>query len=174
MEYKLKIGPETRSVKAEPLDQAGCCTITVGDQAKTLEVKAVSPNHFHLTVNGRASSVFVAPTGDGTWVWNDGRARLVFDADKTDRKKSRGPGADAPTEVTPPTPASVVRIVVETGSLVKKGDPCVVVSAMKMEITLPAPYSGTVSAINTEVGAQVSPGDILVDIERAEEEQTDD
>ena len=63
------------------------------------------------------------------------------------------------------TPASVVRVLVEVGREVVKGQGLVVVSAMKMEMTLVAPYSGTVKAVNTLVGAQVSPGEILVEIE---------
>jgi biotin carboxyl carrier protein len=53
---------------------------------------------------------------------------------------------------------------------VVKGEALVVVSAMKMEMTLVAPYSGTVRAVNTQVGAQVSPGEILVEIEALTEE----
>ncbi|MFN3535585.1 MAG: acetyl-CoA carboxylase biotin carboxyl carrier protein subunit, partial [Desulfatiglandales bacterium] len=55
------------------------------------------------------------------------------------------------------------------GDLVKEGEPLVVVSAMKMEYTLKAPYGGRVKKVNTRVGAKVNPGDILVDIERTEE-----
>jgi biotin carboxyl carrier protein len=73
-------------------------------------------------------------------------------------------------EVTPPTPAAVVRVLVEEGQKVVKGQGLVVVSAMKMEITLSAPYSGIVRAVNTNVGDQVKPGDILVEIEAHAEE----
>jgi len=40
-----------------------------------------------------------------------------------------------------------------------------VVSAMKMETTLKAPFDGVVKHINTRVDARVMPGDILVDME---------
>jgi 3-methylcrotonyl-CoA carboxylase alpha subunit len=59
----------------------------------------------------------------------------------------------------------VVRILVAAGDTVEKGQGVVVVSAMKMEMTLVAPYSGTVRAVNTQVGDQVSPGEILAEIE---------
>jgi biotin carboxyl carrier protein len=57
------------------------------------------------------------------------------------------------------------------GQVVDKGTPLVVVSAMKMEITLSAPFSGRVIAVNTEVGAQVRPGEVLVDIEPLPKEE---
>jgi biotin carboxyl carrier protein len=67
----------------------------------------------------------------------------------------------------------VVRILAEVGQSVTKGTPLVVVSAMKMEITLSAPYDGVVTAVNSEEGAAVSPGEILVDIEKQVEEEAD-
>ena len=51
------------------------------------------------------------------------------------------------------------------GDRVRKGQGLVVVSAMKMEMTLSAPYAGTVTLVSTEAGAKVSPGEILVEIE---------
>ena len=88
-----------------------------------------------------------------------------MDADKAEQRKARrrGPGQDS-NLVTPPTPATVIRLMAEVGQEVEKGQPLVVVSAMKMETTLAAPYEGVVKAINTEAGARVSPGDILVEI----------
>ena len=70
--------------------------------------------------------------------------------------------------VTPPMPGQVIAIEVAAGDTVEKGQIVAVVSAMKMETPLKAPYAGEVTAVNTEVGAQVNPGDILVEIARAE------
>lgn len=42
-------------------------------------------------------------------------------------------------------------------------------SAMKMEITLSSAFNGTVTSVNTKEGVNVSPGDILVDIEADQE-----
>jgi len=169
MEYKAKIRENTQTVTIEPLDENQITTITLGEGARPLKVGVISPHHLYLNLNGRAANVFVARTPEGTWVWSDGRARLVEDANKTVSRSTRrrGPG-DTPGEVTPPTPATVVRVLVEVGDEVDKGRPLIVVSAMKMETTLAAPYSGRVKSINAEVGAKVNPGDILVDIEGGE------
>jgi biotin carboxyl carrier protein len=118
-------------------------------------------------MNGKAISLFVGTATHGTWIWFQGRARFVEDANKVETRRSRGPGVAA-REVTPPTPGSVVRVLVKAGQNVEKGQPLVVVSAMKMEMTLAAPYGGIVRAVNTEVGAQVSPGQILVEIDQTE------
>jgi len=44
-----------------------------------------------------------------------------------------------------------------------------VVSAMKMETTLQAPFSGRVARVNVAEGEKVMPGQVLVDIVREKE-----
>ena len=88
-------------------------------------------------------------------------------------KKRKKGVADMPTEVTPPMPSVIMKVLVEKGSRVTKGDGVVVVSAMKMETTLNAPYDGIVTSINTAEGEKAMPGDILVDIEKDEEKEVE-
>ena len=66
-------------------------------------------------------------------------------------------------------PSTVVAVLVVEGDKVAPGDRVVVVSAMKMETTLTAPYGGTVTAVHVVVGDKVMPGKILVEIEKDEE-----
>ena len=66
--------------------------------------------------------------------------------------------------MTPPMPAVVVKILVNSGDKVQKGDPLLVVSAMKMEHVLKSPKDGVVQKIHTKIDAQVMPGDDLIDI----------
>jgi biotin carboxyl carrier protein len=172
MDYKLIVGSNEFAVDASPPNDEGLTVVNVSGRSSDVAVTAVSANHYHLLVDGRAVNVFVAPGDDGTWVWVEGRARLVQDADKVQRRTSRAPGAAA-TEVAPPMHAEVVDIMVEVGREVAKGQPVVVVSAMKMKMTLTAPYAGTVTAINARPGDQVERGKILVDIEPVRREEHD-
>jgi propionyl-CoA carboxylase alpha chain len=66
-----------------------------------------------------------------------------------------------------PMPGSVVRVLVEAGARVSKGQPLVVLEAMKMEHTLTAPVDGTVKSIRYAVGEQVPEGAELVEFEVA-------
>ncbi len=172
MEYNLLVNNNQIDIKTEPGDDAESVSIFEGDSLERMKCRPVSRNQMSMEINGQAVNVYTAESEEGLWVWINGKARLVADAAKANRRKSSGPGAQGPDKVTPPTPATVVRIAVEMGEMVEKGQPCAVVSAMKMEITLPAPYAGKVIAINAEAGAQVSPGDIIVDIEPMEESST--
>jgi acetyl/propionyl-CoA carboxylase alpha subunit len=47
----------------------------------------------------------------------------------------------------------------------KKGDPIVVLEAMKMEHTLTAPFDGKLAELNAKAGAQVSEGVVLARLE---------
>src|SRR5690606_33107494 len=57
------------------------------------------------------------------------------------------------------------KILVELGQRVEVGQDLVVVEAMKMELTVSAPISGTVKAIRCQPGKAVGPGDTLLFIE---------
>ena len=66
-----------------------------------------------------------------------------------------------------PMHAMVVEVLVRTGEPVEKGQPLVVLEAMKMEHTLRAPNAGRVAAIHCAHGDQVSQGMTLVSFEEA-------
>ncbi len=71
--------------------------------------------------------------------------------------------------VTAPMPGTITALLVEEGASVAKGQPLVVMEAMKMEHTLKAPADGVVKALRYAVGALVEDGVALVDFEPAEE-----
>jgi pyruvate/2-oxoglutarate dehydrogenase complex dihydrolipoamide acyltransferase (E2) component len=60
---------------------------------------------------------------------------------------------------------------VESGQVVARGAPLVVLEAMKMEHTIAAPTAGIVRAVNCAVGERVAEGTDLVDLEDATAEQ---
>ncbi|MBO3738692.1 acetyl/propionyl/methylcrotonyl-CoA carboxylase subunit alpha [Actinoplanes flavus] len=64
-----------------------------------------------------------------------------------------------------PMPAAITAVAVEVGAVVSKGDPIVVLEAMKMQHTVTAPTDGTVTALTASVGRQVVAGAVLAVIE---------
>ena len=173
MDDTIKIGSERYSVEASPPDETGKTIVSIGGEIRTVTITPVSSHELHLLVDGRCLRCFVAPAAGGSWVWVEGRARFVEDAWEMKTRRNRG-RAEAARPVTPPTPATVVRVMVRVGQTVEKKQPLVVVSAMKMEMTLSAPFSGTVTAVNAGEGAQVRPGEILVEIEPGPEGTQDE
>eukprot|EP00298_Acanthocystis_sp_HF-20_P014588 c20830_g1_i1.p1 GENE.c20830_g1_i1~~c20830_g1_i1.p1 ORF type:complete len:1181 (+),score=578.18 c20830_g1_i1:19-3561(+) len=61
-----------------------------------------------------------------------------------------------------PMPGNVVSVKVTEGQKVHKGDPLVVVSAMKMETVVSAPITGEVVKVNVKNGDTLQGGDLIV------------
>jgi acetyl-CoA/propionyl-CoA carboxylase biotin carboxyl carrier protein len=64
-----------------------------------------------------------------------------------------------------PMQATVVKVAVEEGQKVAKGDIILVLEAMKMEQPVTAHKDGTVASINAPVGQTVSNGHVLLLLE---------
>jgi 3-methylcrotonyl-CoA carboxylase alpha subunit len=64
--------------------------------------------------------------------------------------------------LTAPMPGSVVSVLVAVGDAVKKGQPLIIMEAMKMEHTIVAPLDGVVEAIYFAAKEQVKEGAELV------------
>jgi propionyl-CoA carboxylase alpha chain len=69
-----------------------------------------------------------------------------------------------------PMPGTVVKILAALGDTVVKGDPVVVIEAMKMEHTIGAAGDGTVAEILVEVGRQVDIDQVIAVITTAEDD----
>lgn len=163
--YDLRIAGRDVTVQVEDKGE-GVLEATVGTDRLEVAYRIVDESMIRLAVGGKAVNAFVASAAQGTLVNIDGTTWLVQDMrDDAASPARRGRLSAAPKEVTPPMPSVVVRILVSAGDPVRKGDPVVVVSAMKMETTLVAPFDGTVKAVSCAEGDKVAPGQILVHID---------
>ena len=61
-------------------------------------------------------------------------------------------------------PGKVIRILASPGSAVSEGDPLLVLEAMKMEMQIASPTSGTVQSVDVSEGEQVTAGATLLTI----------
>ncbi|HET6971884.1 MAG TPA: biotin/lipoyl-containing protein, partial [Phenylobacterium sp.] len=71
-------------------------------------------------------------------------------------------GATGDGQVRAPMPGKVTQLSVKAGDTVTKGQPLLVLEAMKMEHALAAPFDATVEEVTAELGAQVGEGTLLV------------
>lgn len=81
------------------------------------------------------------------------------------RKALRLAEAGGAASVRTAMPGRVVRVLVAVGAAITKGQPLVVVEAMKMENELKAPRDGVVARMLVEAGALVESGTVLVELE---------
>ena len=73
--------------------------------------------------------------------------------------------AGSGVKVTAPLPGTVVSVKVSVGDKVTAGQTLIVLEAMKMENNIDAVQGGTVKSIDTQAGATVMEGDLLMVIE---------
>jgi acetyl/propionyl-CoA carboxylase alpha subunit len=92
---------------------------------------------------------------------------VVFEAGEAFVFSFHPPGADemdaaADGQIRSPMPGKVTQLSVKPGDKVTKGQPLLVLEAMKMEHALNAPFDGTVETVAVALGGQVSEGAVLV------------
>ena len=112
------------------------------------------------------ATVVRRPTADGVdyVAFVDGASRTLRLVDPLDVTQyeavASGEGA-----VRAPLPGKIIDLRVKAGDKVSKGQPLLVLEAMKMEHTLAAPADGTVKTVRYAVGEQVVEGAELVEFE---------
>lgn len=106
-------------------------------------------------------NAWAAAAGDARWVFLDGEVyELEVQPEGRRRRTGRHTGS-----LSAPMPASVIRVEVEAGDAVRRGDTLVILEAMKMELPVRAPGDGTVKAVNCRPGDLVQPGVPLIEME---------
>ena len=113
-----------------------------------------------------AATVVRRQTADGVdyTLFADGTSRRLRLVDPLDVTQYETAGA-AEDAVRAPLPGKIIDLKVKVGDKVSKGQPLLVLEAMKMEHTLTAPADGTVKSVRYAVGEQVAEGAELVEFE---------
>lgn len=62
-----------------------------------------------------------------------------------------------------PMPGMVLKLIAHEGSAVKKGDPLIILEAMKMENILKSPVDATIKKISVEKGKSVEKNQVLIE-----------
>lgn len=81
---------------------------------------------------------------------------------RSDENSDRHP--DGLTEISSQMPGKVVRVLVEVGTKVEKGDGIVVVEAMKMQNEMKSPRDGVIVSVNVTSGSTVNAGEVLATV----------
>lgn len=115
---------------------------------------------FNITVNGNAYDVAVEEITDGS--------APVAAAAPVQTKKADAPAkknAGAGTKVSAPMPGTILEIKVKEGDSVKRGQPVMILEAMKMENDIVAPCDGKITSIVVNKGDTVESADTLATIQ---------
>jgi 3-methylcrotonyl-CoA carboxylase alpha subunit len=102
----------------------------------------------------RVTATVVCHGNDLTVITNGSSHRLTLH----DPLAQAGEQEAAGGRLTAPMPGKIVALLVQTGAVVERGAPLVIMEAMKMEHTITAPRDGVVAEIHFAVGAIVNEG----------------
>jgi biotin carboxyl carrier protein len=166
MKLQAEIGDQKHDVEIKRED--GKVFAEVDGRGYEIEASEPEPGIFLFKHEGKIYEASVTSKRGGPAHVRVGTEE--FDIRLIDPKRLRGTGAesehaDGVAEIKTAMPGKVVRLLVESGAQVEKGDGIMVVEAMKMQNELKSPKAGVVKDIRVAEGATVASGDILATIE---------
>jgi 3-methylcrotonyl-CoA carboxylase alpha subunit len=139
---------------------------TIDDREVSLSLRRVDEHEWIALVDGRQERLFVARTRKGTtFVKRGGRTYVLAPAEESHGGAGAGAEGQADGRLTAVMPGKVIKILVEQGQQVAKGDPVLILESMKMETTQEAPFAAEVVEINAAAGEQVDAGHVIVRLE---------
>jgi len=119
---------------------------------------------FNITVNGATYQVEVEEVSAPVAV----KAAPAAAAAAPKAAAPKAAAAVAPAEVgagdtavASPMPGKIIKVLVEAGKAVKKGDVLMILEAMKMQNEITAPVDGTIKSVNAAADQGVKTNDIL-------------
>ncbi|MCW2664486.1 MAG: acetyl-/propionyl-coenzyme carboxylase subunit alpha [Mycobacterium sp.] len=151
---------ETVSVWGRP-EAAG---VQVGDGEIVSASVQLDGARMSATLDGQRREYWWAEAERHLWIADE---RGTWHLREAEEHKIHRAVGERPAEVVSPMPGNVIAVQVGSGDEISEGDVIVVVEAMKMEHSLPAPVSGRVEVL-VSVGDQVKVDQVLARIKDQE------
>ncbi|MDE1152240.1 MAG: acetyl/propionyl/methylcrotonyl-CoA carboxylase subunit alpha [Micavibrio sp.] len=163
--FTFKDGDNLLPVTIESgLDAASGVLTLPGGRAMQLKILPAFAAGFDIRLDGQVYSGAVVQEGRHVALMYKGHYEDVHYLEPLayDEGDEGGVG-----KLTAPMPGKVVAVRVELGATVKKGQPLIIVEAMKMEHTINAPADGIVEKIHAAIGDQVNEKYELISLKQA-------
>jgi len=147
------------------VDTSGLAQIRLNN-GEPLTVRPVTSGTYQVSQGDRSWLVGAAADGDRCWVFINGQVVVITAQEKTAKRR---PGGRATRDggrshaLTVPMPATVTKLYVIEGQTVKKGQPLIMLEAMKTEFAMNAPAAGTIRKINCKEREVVQPETPLIE-----------
>lgn len=157
-------------------------TVAIDDRPFTIDIRETAADRFEVTVDGRTYGARLV--GDEGLPGTGISPEITMPGSRPPREPAGGatvtdagqpPARAASVSPTParaapaggavlpaPMPGIVLEVLVGAGATVRRGDPLVVLEAMKMRNTIRAPRDALVVEVPVEAGQPVGPGQPLV------------
>jgi len=129
--------------------------------AKHLTIRLAAGNQtVEIPLTHPAPPLTVVKTPEHTIVFEHGRAHLFTPPTaETAAHHAASDGA-----ILAPMPGTILAVPLAAGTAVKKGDTILIMEAMKMELSLTAPFDGTLTTLSATPGAKIPEGTLLAQV----------
>ncbi len=152
-----------KEVKVQDFKQSGD-TVSFLYEGKNYHYSLITRDGHEMVLDekgGRFKAAVGTSNKDGeSMVIAGGREAVVSEAGKKMKKAGAHAGG-----LTSPMPGKIFKILKEAGSEVKKGEPILILEAMKMEHSIRSDKDGKVQKIFFQVGELVQGGVVLASVE---------
>jgi 3-methylcrotonyl-CoA carboxylase alpha subunit len=156
-ELIFRDGAEQRLVGAQY--QAGSWLLQFDDRTIVAESERRADAALSIVLDGVRKQITVLDHEAETALFLDGESWRLFEVDPLAERAGEDPTAG---RLTAPMPGRVTQLMVEPGTSVRRGQPLIVIEAMKMEHTVTAPADGVVEAVRFAPGDLVEEGAELI------------
>lgn len=134
--------------------------------ALPVDIVPLGHRRYSLLIGGQSLEIGINGSTDGYTIFSGSSSGqfIVEDADIARIRREVGLEAKSgPMTVMAPMPGMIVGVVCRPGDKVSKGQPLVVMEAMKMENEIKAPGVGTIKAVRVAVGDSVEKNQLLIE-----------
>lgn len=159
MERRYLVNETEVVVRVEP--EGDGYRVTVGERSYHVLARHTHDGALTLAIDGRQRRAVVAADGPRSWVALDGATYAI---ERAASRRSRARSAAAEGALIAAMPGQVVAVYAAVGAAVAAGQPLLLLTAMKMELTLSAPHNGRVGAVHVAPGDLVERGQVLVEL----------
>jgi biotin carboxyl carrier protein len=163
MKYEITIGGTTRYVDIQPAGE-GRYRVAWDGKSHEIDLLKPSPEAYQMLIDGESWEAGCVASPEGYLVDVMGFSTEVTVVDPRRKALKQAAGAASGMLATQ-MPGRVVRLICKVGDVVKKGQPIIVIEAMKMENEMKSPIDGTIGEILVAEGVAVETGTKLIRVD---------
>ncbi|MCD6192673.1 MAG: biotin/lipoyl-binding protein [Candidatus Aminicenantes bacterium] len=145
-------------------ERAGFVRIKLNGREYRVKGERIKDKEWLLWINGRVYDVIVQSNRGTYTVYLNGYC-LEFKKDTSARLLGRSEFQVTKKDVVTSMPGKIVKVLVKEGDEVEKGQPVVILEAMKMQNAIKSPKKGRIVRLPPKAGDSVEAGALLFSVE---------
>jgi len=160
IDYVYQIGIENQTVRIER--DGEMYLVSIGEKKYRVQLERSQSGEIAFSIGNKHYRAYVASDGSRRWVAFDANVIALTKADLTQNRAVRHRSGTDSLNAT--MPGQVVKVLASEGEVIKRGQPLIVLEAMKMELRLTAPHDGRVIRLLVRPGDIVERGQRLLEV----------